>query len=99
MIAFHAQGKENDTIWLNSKLEPYKFNRAILKILGQTRLRTQECEVGVPKVMYLVWERKQSCEMGTENEREGAQEHYGGEIEASRAIGVVIRTHKGGGGG
>lgn len=69
MIAFHAQGRENDTIWLNSKLKPYKFNRAILEILGQTPLRTQECEVGVAKVMSLGWERKQSCEMGT-RERE-----------------------------
>lgn len=29
MIALHAQGRKNDTIWLNSKLEPYKFNEAI----------------------------------------------------------------------
>lgn len=70
MIALHAQGWENDTIWHNSKLEPYKFNRTISEILGQTPLRTQECEVGVAKVMSLVWERKQSSEMGT-REREG----------------------------
>lgn len=29
MIALHAQGRKNDTIWLNSKPEPYKFNEAI----------------------------------------------------------------------
>ena len=54
MIALHAQGWENDTIWLNSKPEPYKFNRTISGILGQTPRRTQECEVGVAEVMSLV---------------------------------------------
>lgn len=35
MIALHAQGWENDTAWLNSKLKPYKFNnRTISEILG-----------------------------------------------------------------
>lgn len=29
MIALHTQGRKNDTNWLNSRLEPYKFNEAI----------------------------------------------------------------------
>lgn len=49
MISLHAQDRENDTIWLNSKLEPYKFSGAISEILGHTPLRAQECEVGVAK--------------------------------------------------
>lgn len=74
MIALHAQGRQNDTIWLHSKQEPYKFSRAISEILGQTPPRAQECELGVAKV----WGTKQSSAMGTLAEREGVQKHSGG---------------------
>ena len=85
MIALHAQGRQNDTIWLNSKPKPYKFSRAISEILGQTPPRAQECELGVAKVTPLVWETKQSSAMGTQDEREGVQEHSGGGGEIGRA--------------
>lgn len=48
---------ENDKIWLNSRLEPYKFNGAIAGILEYTPQGVQECEVGVVKVMSLVREK------------------------------------------
>lgn len=93
MTAFHAQGRENDTIWLNSKLEPYKFDNAFSEILGQTPLKTQECKVGVAEVTSLVWERKQYRRWGPKNDKEGVQEHYG-EIEAPRAIRLITRPRE-----
>lgn len=98
MTAFHAQGRENDTIWRNSKLEPYKFNNAFSEILGQTPLKIQECEVGVVEVTSLVWERKQYWRWGPKNDKEGVQEHYGEEIEAQEQSDLSPGRANGGGG-
>lgn len=84
MIALHAQGRENDTIWLNSKLEPYKSSEAISDILGLTPLRAQECEVGVAKVMSLVWETKQSSGMGTPGRGGRRPGTFGGRVGRSK---------------
>lgn len=77
MVTVHAQGWENDTVWLNSKRKPYKFsNRATSEILGRKPLRTPKGEAGLAKAVPSVWEGEQSPGMGPEEERKGAREHH-----------------------
>lgn len=106
MIALHAQGRKNDTIWLSSNLEPYKFNEAISDTGAYATESPRMWGGGGEGNVFSVGQRSNLSEMGTGEgdwRRPGTLGGGGGGVKApptlERSELSQGRAKRGGGGG